>query len=525
MLAKRELGKLGANMSVAGSSVPPDVIQALVLRKLKNDAELKLGPIRDVVITVPAYFNEPRRKATQDAGRLAGLNVIDIINEPTAAALAYGIQRGLITPNGEARQDETILVYDLGGGTFDVTLMDIVGHHFHTVATAGDVYLGGCDWDQAIANHIAAHWQEKFGTNLLDDKCARQKLLSSAEEAKFSLSARESVVIRFNHDSQQLRLEFTRREFEAMTAPLLNRTMATTRQVLRDAGRRWSDVSRLLLVGGSTRMPMIHERLAAESELQIDRSLSPDECVAHGAAVYAGMLRQNPSVRQLSVCNVNSHELGILGLDPTTREVRRAVMIDRNTPLPTFTTKLFRTFRDSQPSVLVRVVEGGDANGNNATVIGNCIVQDLPPGLPKQTPIEVSFSYETDGRLDIVAKLEGDIAGGSLVIERASGLTGAELEKWKRRIENNEVLADIEPPPVSTESGRAASPCEDPFWSAAVPDFDLREISGAVATGPSHSQPVEPPVHVGTQNDQHPKKPVIGGGWESRRKKVTGGRS
>ncbi len=520
--AKRELGRLSPIMSVAGSLVPPEVIQALILCKLKQDAELKLGSVRDVVITVPAYFNEPRRKATQDAGRLAGLNVIDIINEPTAAALAYGVQRGLISADGRVARDETILVYDLGGGTFDVTLMDISGKHFQAVATGGDIHLGGCDWDRVIADHIADCWQDEHGTSLLHDRVAQQKLLATAEDTKFSLSARDSVVVRFHHDGQQLKTTLTRDKFESMTASLVNRTIATTLRVLQDAGRKWSDVTRLLLVGGSTRMPMIHNRLAAESGLKLDRSLSPDESVAHGAAVYAGILGRNSAVRQLSVSNVNSHELGVLGIDPETQTTRRALMIDRNTPLPARTVKLFHTSRDNQPSVLVRVVEGGDGYGNNATVIGNCIIHSLPPGLPRQTPIEVVFNYDADGRLNITARLGDNIADSSLMIDRASGLSGSELDKWQRRISNDNALADAErqphaqrqpplmEPPEDTTRTPPVFPAEDlaadPFWAMAA------HLEPAAASESHESTNANSRSAIGAD-----------GGWKSRRKRVTGG--
>lgn len=491
VLAKREVGKLTASMTVGGSSVPPEVVQALVLRKLKQDADLKLGTVRDVVITVPAHFNEPRRKATQDAGRLAGLNVIDIINEPTAAALAYGIQRGLITRDGRVEQDESILVYDLGGGTFDVALMDITGRHFETVATAGDVHLGGCDWDRIVANHIAVQWQGEHGSTLLGCKAAEQKLLATAERAKFALTARESVPIRFHHDGRQLKIELTRDEFEQMTAPLVDRTIRTTRRVLQDAGRDWSDISRLLLVGGSTRMPMIHERLSAESRLPVDRSLSPDESVAHGAAVYAGILRRNPAVRQLSVSNVNSHDLGVLGTDPISNTTRRAMMIARNSVLPARAAKLFHTSQDNQQSVLVRVVEGGDALGNNATVIGNCIVQNLPPRLPKQTPVEVRFHYGTDGRLNVVAKLKNNVADATLVIDRESGLTNDELQEWQQRIQDNRVLAGpADPIRIDPQADAKRQP----------PVMEPLEVSG----GPGKSSPAgsAPPVFSAAEDGE-----------------------
>ncbi|MEO8497194.1 MAG: Hsp70 family protein, partial [Planctomycetota bacterium] len=288
--AKRDMGEGFYHKPILGNPLPPEVIQALILKKLKHDAELRIGPFTKAVVTVPAYFNEPRRKATQDAGRLAGLDVLDIINEPTAAAIAYGVQHGFLSAAGEAHGRELVLVYDLGGGTFDVTLMEITGRQFNAIATAGDVYLGGIDWDQSIAELVCQQFQEEHGIDLQTDAAASETLLDEAIRAKHTLTARGEATIRFTHDGRRLQLNLTRAEFERRTAGLLDRTRMTVKRLLKDAQLTWSDLTRLLLVGGSTRMPMVQTMLEQESGLRVDRSLSPDEAVAHGAALYAGML-------------------------------------------------------------------------------------------------------------------------------------------------------------------------------------------------------------------------------------------
>ncbi|MCE9557244.1 MAG: Hsp70 family protein, partial [Planctomycetes bacterium] len=288
--AKRDIGATRFGKPIRGSHLPPEVVQSFVLRKLKADAELKIGPIRQAVITVPAYFNEPRRKATQDAGRLAGLEILDIINEPTAAALAYGVEREFLSPDGEVAAPETVLVYDLGGGTFDVTLMRLEGHDYTALATAGDVYLGGIDWDQRIVNYLATQFLTKHNLDPRENPSALVRLLREAEDAKRALTAREDVIVTFDHEGHKLRTPLTRADFEQMTSALLERTRFTIRNVLREAKLEWKDVTRLLLVGGSSRMPQVHAMLRQESGLEPDRSLAADEAVAHGAAIYAGYL-------------------------------------------------------------------------------------------------------------------------------------------------------------------------------------------------------------------------------------------
>ena len=398
--------------------------------------------MQDAVITVPAFFNEPRRKATMDAGRLAGLKVLDIINEPTAAAIAYGVQAGFVSASGEAKQAEKILVYDLGGGTFDVTLMQLEGCQYTAVATDGDVQLGGIDWDRRIVDFVAEHFVEQHGTDPRQDPVAFQMLLQEAEDAKRALSNRTSVTVRFAHQSKRVQVALTREEFEALTSDLLQRTMFTVERLLRTARLRFDDVTRLLLVGGSTRMPMVQQILEQASGKSVDRSLSPDEAVAHGAALYAGFLQRGSRAadRSLVVKNVNSHDLGVLGIEKATGMKRRRIMIPRNTKLPARSKSSFVTHRANQRSVAVHVVEGGDDSGKNATPIGKCLVSDLPAKLPAKTPVVVQFYYAANGRLSVKASLPDMGIESSVTVERASGMTEQALQQWEQRLASGQSL-------------------------------------------------------------------------------------
>ncbi|WP_339613514.1 Hsp70 family protein [uncultured Rubinisphaera sp.] len=433
--AKRDIGNSAYHRLIRGESYPPEVIQSLILEKLKRDAEMQVGPFTKAVITVPAFFNEPRRQATADAGELAGIDVIDIINEPTAAALVYGIQQGFLNKTGEANQSERILVYDLGGGTFDVTLMEVSGHQFNTLGTAGDVYLGGTDWDRRIVDLIAEKFQQKFrGIDPRQDPKGMKRLHREAEDAKRALSVRGSITITFEHAGEGLRLPISREDFESCTADLLERTIFTTTNLLRDVNVQISDLTRILLVGGSTRMPAIAERLQKETGLIIDRSLSADEAVAHGAALYAGFLldKQQNRPTNVTITNVNSHSLGLIALK---REQKvNSILIPKNTSLPVTRTKRFKTHKDNQRTVIIRVVEGDDPSGENVTEIGKCVLGPLPTGLSAGTRVDVAFSYNESGRLTVVAQIPSIGLGSKVAIERSEGLSADQKAKWQTRM-------------------------------------------------------------------------------------------
>ncbi len=472
---KREMGKPLCEKPIRGLRLPPEVVQGAILRKLRQDAEHRLGTVQEAVITVPAFFNEPRRKATMDAGRLAGLQVLDIINEPTAAAIAYGVQAGFVSATGEARQAEKILVYDLGGGTFDVTLMQLDGCQYTAVATDGDVQLGGIDWDRRIVDFVAEHYLDQHGSDPRKDPVALQMLLQEAEDAKRALSNRTSVTVRFAYQSKRVQVTLTREEFEALTSDLLQRTMFTVERLLRTARLRFDDLTRLLLVGGSTRMPMVQQVLEDASGRSVDRSLSPDEAVAHGAALYAGFLHGGSQAtdRSLVVKNVNSHDLGVLGIEKATGMKRRRIMIPRNTILPARSKSSFVTHRANQRSIAVHVVEGGDDSGKNATPIGKCLISDLPPKLPAKTPVMVQFYYAANGRLSVKASLPNTGIESSVTVERASGMSDQALQEWEQRMAAGQPLLGPAAAPPATGGPPPLPPPSPPGAAAPAETFDF----------------------------------------------------
>ncbi|MBC7821397.1 MAG: Hsp70 family protein [Planctomycetaceae bacterium] len=518
---KRDMGESVFSKTVRGERLPPEVLQAAVLRKLRQDAELSLGPIRRAVITVPAFFNEPCRKATMDAGKLAGIDVLDIINEPTAAAICYGIQQGFLNREGAAAQREVVLIYDLGGGTFDVTLMEINGTKYRALATGGDVYLGGADWDQRLVDHLAEEFQKQCGSDPRQDPASAEALLQRAIETKHALSAREEMTVFISMGSQRARITVTRAKFEELTADLLDRTLLTIRKVIRDAetalarqeatqGVTDLNVTRLLLVGGSTRMPAVAKMLERECELVPDRSLSPDEAVAHGAAVYAGLLLKQGAVRLkgISLTNVSSHDLGVLGVERDTGRPRRSIMIRANSPLPIAATKTYPLSRDGQTSVRIDVIEGGDDTGNNSTAIGRCTVHGLPTGLAAKTPVAVTFEYARNGRLTVKAKLPTIGRDANLVIDRAAGLTDADLDRWQRRLD--EGLTDASVPKAAAPVAVAVpvaqpvvAPAAKPIVAPPIPAF-VAPIAAVPETAPAFDFvtpiPAAPPTAAPSDN-------------------------
>jgi len=434
---KRDMGAPYYSHAIRGHFLPPEVIQACILRKLKADLDRALGSDIRAVITVPAYFDEMRRKATADAGEMAGLRVLDIVNEPTAAALAFGESLGYLTPEGQPRQELTVMVYDLGGGTFDVTLLRLAAGKVQTLATDGDVQLGGHDWDQRLVDRAAECFLKTHQLDPRQDPATLNRMYLDAMEAKHTLSARSRAVMQVNFQGRSTEVAFTREEFEEMSADLLERTSYTSRQLLGVAGLDWKDVQRVLLVGGSTRMPMVARMLQGLSGIQPDRSVNPDEAVARGAALYAGHLlaMQSGTPRNtFQVTNVNAHSLGVEGIDTDTLRKKNVVLIRRNTPLPARCTERFATRAVGQRSIAIKVLEGESLQPGECIAIGRTVVRDLPGGLPKGWPVEVAFEYATNGRLAVEALVPGTRHQARLELVRETGLSNEGLTRWKRPV-------------------------------------------------------------------------------------------
>jgi len=494
--AKRDLGTRLFHKQLSGRRFPPEALQAWVLNKLRIDAERQIGKFSKAVITVPAYFDEVRRKATMDAGYIAGLDVLDIINEPTAAAVAFGFQQGFMKPEEGSGERKKILVYDLGGGTFDVTVMEIGGKDFNALATDGDVMLGGKDWDQRLVDFAAEEFIRKFGVDPREDANAHGRLWRECEDAKRTLSARTKATVACDYQGHAVRVEVTRQQFEDMTRDLLDRTSFTTRQTLQAAGLEWPDIDRVLLVGGSSRMPAVVEMLRRISGKEPDCSVSPDEAVAHGAALHAGLLLslyqgKSPSFR---IRNVNSHSLGVVATDARTKRLRNAILIPRNTPLPAATKRVFKTHKASQRSILVQIVEGESLSPEDCSQLGKCSVRNLPGSLPAQTPIEVRFRYEENGRLTVHVRVEGTTKELQHEITRENSLTKEQLDSWRKHISGLESPAvgqsiapksamaqpaAVGPNPVAVQSAaKPIAPAKD-MASLAAEVLDADEDDGA----------------------------------------------
>jgi molecular chaperone DnaK len=434
--SKRDVGQRAYHKVLEGKQYPPEVIEALILNKLRVDAEKQIGPISKAVITVPAYFDEVRRKATQDSGYMAGFEVLDIINEPTAAAVAFGFQQGYLDPEGSTVEPQNILVYDLGGGTFDVTVMHIRGTEFTALSTDGDVRLGGYDWDQRLVDLVAEDFRQQHQADPREDPTSASKLWRECEDAKRTLSARQKTAVACDHRGVAARIEITRQQFEEATQDLLDRTRFTTVQALRAAGLDWHDLDRVLLVGGSTRMPMVRDMLRQLSGKEPDDSVAADEAVAHGAALEASLILATRAglPTAFKIKNVNSHSLGVVGTEVETKRRRNGILIPRNTPLPAVAKGAFMTKKAGQQSIRVDIVEGESPSADDCTLIGRCAVRQLPPDLPAFYPVEVLFQYEANGRLKVRVTVPNTDRQVATEIIRENSLSKEQMDAWRKSI-------------------------------------------------------------------------------------------
>ena len=502
---KRDMGYQVYHQPIRGEYFPPAVIQACILRKLKDDIVAELDTPGHSVITVPAYFDEPRRKGTADAGDMAGLTVLDIVNEPTAAALAFGERLGYLTQSGATTKEMTVLVYDLGGGTFDATLLHMSPGNVQTLATDGDVQLGGHDWDLRLIDYAAERFIQSGGDDPRADSASLGRLYMAIEEAKHTLSARSRATVRIDHGGHSHSLDITRQQFADLSADLLERTAYTTKQVLTEGGVSWNKLSRILLVGGSTRMPMVAEKLEQMSGMRVDRTVNPDEAVARGAAIYAKFLLNQRAGRQtgFQVSNVNSHSLGIEGIDPETLRKTNVTLIPRNTPLPATFTERFTTKRAGQQSIVIQVLEGETSNPEDCTQIGRTVVRGLPANLPQGTPISVTFSYQTNGRLEVHTEIPGIEQEHRLTLERNSGLSEANVANWRGSVSTAAgfgslaALAVADVPPEAAHPATATRPVDsaslNPQASGLPP---TPPAASAESTAPRQQTPIGEPDFV-----------------------------
>ena len=447
---KREMGNKNFYVVYQNKKLTPEFISALILKKMKQDAEKIIGPIANAVITVPYYFNDVRRKATQDAGRIAGLNVIDIINEPTAATLAYAWSKGELGRADLKAEEKTILVYDLGGGTFDVTVVRYTPTSFRVLATDGDVMLGGLDWSKRLSDHLVEQFKRKFGVDPSEDPETMLTFHQEAEDAKRDLSSKLQVPISVYYKGNTLSVSLSRTEYERMTADLLQRTKDTTELVLQQSGVAPGTLDELVLVGGSTYMPVVEQMLREICQREPSRALAPERAVAEGAAIHAAILQARNGVNtggivdvvqkrlnSVKTTDVNSHSLGIKISDPKdkTRKINH-IMIPKNSPIPHNVKQRFGTNTDGQQRIHVEILEGDAIDPAACELIGDFRITNLPQALPKGSPIEITYSYDGSGRISATAKELTGNNQASAEIVRDSGLNEGQITDALSTLQN-----------------------------------------------------------------------------------------
>ncbi|TCS94269.1 Hsp70 family protein [Hazenella coriacea] len=440
---KREMGNPSYRFNIDGRDYFPEDLSAMLLKKLKNDAEEYLGKeIKKVVISVPAYFKDAQRECTKQAGQIAGLEVLRIINEPTAAALAYGMGRS-------EHSKQYVMVYDFGGGTFDVTLMKINGNRFEILATIGDSHLGGKDVDEGIVNYLAQEFIDTYGIDLRKDRRSRQDLWDKAEIAKRDLSFRNQLALTLVHKDQALRVDLDRQSFGELIHDVVTKTEDYMNKVLEATQLEWKDVDTILLAGGSSRIPVVQDMIKRVTGKEAARTLNPDECVAMGAAIQSFILTEDEcenrvsneltdTLKRLVIKDIASHSLGVKALTADQSSFVNSIIIPRYTTLPVERTRYYATSEDNQQKVEIEVLQGEheDPNSPEIDLIGRVQITDLPPHKAGELVIEVTLKYDLNGVIEVVAteQKSGKVIR-EVVMQKSGSLSKEIIEERKQLLD------------------------------------------------------------------------------------------
>jgi len=441
---KRDLGRNSYHSALSGQHYPPEVLQALIINKLVKDVGQEIGEFNQVAIAVPAYFGDVRRKAVEDAAYIAGLELLDIINEPTAAAVAFAQQHEFFeSAKGESSQ--RLLVCDVGGGAFDVSLIQAQAAKFSVLATGGAFVLGGHDWDGRLAGKVAKLFTEKYGLDPRLEPNAAGLLWRECEDARCALSDHDKATINFEFEGNPARVTVSRQQLKSFTRDIIEGIQTAIEKTLQMAEVEAANIDHVLLAGGMSHTPMIRDMLKKLTGKEPDASISVDQAVAHGAALYAAarLAKKEGRPPRFEIEEVNSHSMGIVATDKKGGK-RHAILIPRNTRLPASAKRTFKTHKQGQDSLTIQIVQGESKSLKECTWIGKCVIENLPPGLPAGTPFSVEFRCTSNGRLTVF--VESPVTGQRVTqeIRRPTRLSGSELEHWREWVETMALCAGFE---------------------------------------------------------------------------------